>query len=303
MGPKRMAALVVSLSALVLLPAAALGQSATTGSIAGVVRDVTGAVLPGVTVEAASPALIEKVRAVVSDGQGQYKIVELRPGTYSVTFTLPGFATVKREGTELTTGFTATVNAELRVGALEETITVTTASPVVDTQNVRTQNALSRETLDALPTNRTMQGYATLTVGATSVGSAGSTHDVGGDKMDQYGTVDYHGNSAGDGRWLFDGMRINNTVVTGGGASKFYSINQADAQEVVLEVAGMSAEAETSGVHVNVVPKTGGNTFKGYFFTSGNTGAMQQSNLTDELRARGLNTVTDLKRVYDVGGG
>ena len=104
MGPKRMAALVVSLSALVLLPAAALGQSATTGSIAGVVRDATGAVLPGVTVEAASPALIEKVRAVVSDGQGQYKIVELRPGTYSVTFTLPGFATVKREGIELTTG-------------------------------------------------------------------------------------------------------------------------------------------------------------------------------------------------------
>ena len=180
---------------------------------------------------------------------------------------------------------------------------MTTASPVVDTQNVRTQNALSRETLDALPTNRTMQGYATLTVGATSAGSGGSTHDVGGDKMDQYGTVNYHGNSAGDGRWLFDGMRINNTVVTGGGASKFYSINQADAQEVVLEVAGMSAEAETSGVHVNVVPKTGGNTFKGYFFTSGNTGAMQQSNLTDELRARGLNTVTDLKRVYDVGGG
>src|SRR4029453_10658918 len=113
-----------------------LAQSATTGAIAGVVRDATGAVLPGVTIEAASPALIEKVRTAITDAQGNYKIVELRPGSYSVTFTLPGFATVKREGIELTTGFTAAVNAEMRVGSLEETVTVTSASPVVDVQNV-----------------------------------------------------------------------------------------------------------------------------------------------------------------------
>src|SRR5436190_23080625 len=115
-------------------------QSATTGSIAGVVRDATGAALPGVTVEAASPALIEKVRTVVTDGEGQYKIVDLRPGTYTVTFTLPGFSTVKREGIELTTGFTATVNGELKVGAVAETLTVTGASPVVDVHNGQTEN-------------------------------------------------------------------------------------------------------------------------------------------------------------------
>ena len=111
------------------LAATAVAQSVSSGSIAGTVRDATGAVLPGVTVEAASPALIEKVRSGVTDAQGNYKIVELRPGVYSVTFTLPGFSTYRREGLELSTGFTAPANAELRIGALEETITVTGASP------------------------------------------------------------------------------------------------------------------------------------------------------------------------------
>jgi Carboxypeptidase regulatory-like domain len=119
------------LAGLVLIPATARAQS----SIAGLVKDTSGAVMPGVTVEASSPALIEKVRSVVTDGQGQYKIVDLRPGVYAITFTLPGFNTVKRDGIELPTNFTATVNADLRVGALEETVTVSGASPVVDVQN------------------------------------------------------------------------------------------------------------------------------------------------------------------------
>jgi len=139
-------------------PTGAWGQ-ASTGTIAGEVRDTTGAVLPGVTVEAASPALIEKARTVVTDARGQYTIVDLRPGPYTVTFSLSGFSTVRREGVELTTGFTATVNAELRVGSLEETVTVTGASPLVDTQNVRQQEVVSDELLRALPTSssRTMK--------------------------------------------------------------------------------------------------------------------------------------------------
>src|SRR2546427_10261510 len=116
-----------------LLSPAASAQQATASGIAGVVRDASGGVLPGVTVEASSPALIEKVRTVVTDGEGRYNVVDLRPGPYTVTFTLPGFTTVRREGIALTAGFTATVNAELRVGALEETITATGASPLVDT--------------------------------------------------------------------------------------------------------------------------------------------------------------------------
>ena len=139
-------------SSFLLIPTTLCAQSATSGSIAGVVRDTSGAVLPGVTVEAASPALIEKVRSVVTDGQGNYKIVDLRPGTYSVTFTLPGFATSKVEGIELPPGFTSTANADLQIGSLEETIVVTGASSIVDIQNVRTQTVLTRDFLDAVPT-------------------------------------------------------------------------------------------------------------------------------------------------------
>src|SRR5437870_3530058 len=134
-----------------LLPSIGAAQTAPSG-IAGVVKDTSGGALPGVTVEAASPSLIEKVRSAVSDGEGRYNIVDLRPGTYSVTFTLTGFSTFKREGIELTSGFTATVNPEMKVGALEETVTVSGESPLVDTQNVRKQLIVSRQVLDALPT-------------------------------------------------------------------------------------------------------------------------------------------------------
>jgi hypothetical protein len=151
---------------LLFLPAALWAQAAT-GSIAGVARDASGAVLPGVTVEAASPALIEKVRTVVTDAAGAYRIVELRPGTYTVTFSLPGFATVRREGVELTTSFTAAVNAELRVGSIEETITVTGETPVVDISSARQQTTVSREVLDAIPTTKRLGQYASFIPGAT----------------------------------------------------------------------------------------------------------------------------------------
>src|SRR5438093_8095746 len=145
MSAQRIARLFVA-SGLLFLPATAWAQSET-GTVAGVVKDTSGAVMPGVTVEAASPALIERVRTVVSDGQGLYRIVDLRPGTYTVTFTLAGFSTFKREGVELTSGFTATVNGELKVGSLEETVTVTGEASLVDTQNVHQQTTLTRETL------------------------------------------------------------------------------------------------------------------------------------------------------------
>src|SRR6266581_3373132 len=126
-----------------LVTSFAYAQSA--GDIAGVVKDASGAVLPGVTVEASSPALIERTRSAITDGQGQYKITSLRPGTYTLTFTLTGFTTVRRGGLELNTGVTLPVNAELSVGGLEEALTVSGASPVVDIQNVRTQNVLTNE--------------------------------------------------------------------------------------------------------------------------------------------------------------
>ena len=219
-----------ALAALFLLASGtAFGQSAASGSIAGVVKDTTGAVLPGVTVEAASPVLIEKVRTAVTDDRGNYKLLDLRPGSYTVTFTLPGFSTFKRDGIELTTGFTATVNGDLKVGSLEETVTVSGAAPTVDVQRVSASQVLSRETLDSIPTGRTIQGYAALTVGAAV--SSGLV-DVGGNQGERYGHIAIHGGREGDGMLNIDGMRFNNMVNSGSGANRHYFINQGAVQEV-----------------------------------------------------------------------
>src|ERR687898_718727 len=156
MRPSRILLAFVSLS---LLP------SNAQASITGLVRDTSGAVLPGVTVEAASPALIEKARSVVTDDTGQYRIVDLRPGTYSVTFTLPGFSTVKRDGIELTGSFVATVNGDLKVGALEETIPVTGETPIVDVQSVKVQQTVSKDILAAIPSSRNAAGIQSLIPG------------------------------------------------------------------------------------------------------------------------------------------
>jgi hypothetical protein len=255
---------------LLLLPGAAWAQS--TGNIAGLVTDATGAILPGVTVETASPALIEKTRSVATDGQGRYLVEALPPGTYTVTFTISGFRSVRREGIQLTTGFTANVNAELSVGAVEETVTVAGATPLVDVQNVRTQNVLQREVLDTLPTNKSMHGYASLTVGLKNEALFGK-YDVGGNKTDSYGFVGMHGLTAEDGRVLYNGMTFNNMVGLGGGRSKQFFVNTMDVQEIQLEMGGMTAENDTGGVHMNVIPKSGGNSFAGGSILSSRTAA------------------------------
>ena len=162
---------VVMFIALAAVPTAGYAQASITGTI----RDTSGAVLPGVTVEAASPALIERVRSTVTDGTGQFRIVDLRPGVYDVTFTLPGFAVVRRTGIELTGTFTATVNADLRVGGLEETITVTGETPIVDVQSTQRQAVLSDDVLDALPTGRTPLIMIGMLPGVTR-----NRQDVGG---------------------------------------------------------------------------------------------------------------------------
>ena len=283
----------------ILLPRLGWAQSATTGSIAGLVRDTTGAVLPGVTVEAASPALIEKVRTVVTDDQGQYKILDLRPGAYTVTFSLAGFTSVRREGIQLTTGFTAPANAELRVGSLAETVTVSGASPVVDVQNVRTQNVLSREVLDTLPTGKTIQGWASLTLGVTVVQGG---QDVGGNRGEQPGSIAIHGGRHVDMQAFLDGMSYNIGAGQGAGYNLILKLNQLATQEVTLATGGMAAESESAGIQVNLVPKEGGNTFNGSFVAAYSGKGLQSSNLTDELRARGLTSTSAVKNIYDFGG-
>ena len=281
-------------------PAKTWAQSATTGAIAGVARDTSGAVMPGVTVEAASPALIEKVRSAVTDEQGQYRITDLRPGTYSVTFSLAGFSTVKRDGIELTTGFTANVNGDLRVGSLEETITVSGASPIVDIQNVRTQSVLSRDELEILPAAHTTQGYAALTLG---VQMSQAQQDVGGNRGESVTPSRVHGNRDTDAARTLDGMIINTMLGTGAGINYYYKLNDVMAQEVTIVTDGQSSEYETGGLVTNIVPKAGGNAFNWYGNAAYTNKNLQNSNYTDALRLRGLAAVPSAKLISDFGFG
>jgi hypothetical protein len=273
------------LAALVILPAAAHAQA----SITGVVRDTSGAVLPGVTVEAASPALIEKVRAVVTDGTGQYRIENLRPGSYTVTFTLPGFATVKREGIELTGAFVATVNGDLRVGALAETITVTGETPVVDVQSTTRQTVLAEEVIDLLPTGRTTTVLAQLIPAVVS-----ARDDVGG--LDSLGRTSPGAYGVNDTRMFVGGIGVQSGF--GGGATGTF--NAGSFQEIAVDTGGISAESKEGGVRINLIPKYGGNDFAGNIFAAFANSDMQGSNLSQALRDRGLSAGDSLKRYWDL---
>src|SRR6266480_2952859 len=186
-----------ALIVLLLLPAAAYAQAAITG----VARDASGGVLPGVTVEATSPVLIEKVRSVVTDGTGQYRIVNLLPGTYSVTFSLPGFSTVKRDGIELTGTFVATVNGDLKVGALEETITVTGETPIVDVQSAKVQQTVSKDIVTAIPSSRNAGGIQALIPGMSTTGDSGGLSGGSGGNV-----ATIHGGRDNDSRKMADGL-------------------------------------------------------------------------------------------------
>ena len=276
------------LAFVVLIPSAAYAQA----SITGTVRDASGAVLPGVTVEAASPALIEKVRSVVSDGTGQYRIIDLRPGTYTVTFTLPGFNTVKREGIELTGSLTATVNGDLKVGGVEETITVTGESPIVDVQTATQQRVLGKDVVDALPTGRSHTTVAILIPGITGI------RDVGGtSSLSTQGAMAIHGGSSGDSRVLVDGLTIQNSEASGSLSN--HMSDMGGTQEVTVDYAGGMAEQPYAGVRINLVPREGGNTFRGSIFGTFANDKFEANNYTPELQARGLGAPNNLKRVYD----
>jgi hypothetical protein len=282
-----------ALLVVLLLPAAALAQAAITG----VVKDASGAVLPGVTVEAASPVLIERVRSVVSDDTGQYRIVDLRPGTYSVTFTLTGFSAVKREGIELTGDFVATVNADLKVGVLQETITVTGETPIVDVQSAKVQTTMGRDVIASIPTSRNATGIMGIIPGMATTGdSGGITGGTGG------GASSMHGGRPSDSRTLSDGLNMG----WAGANSNAAVMNVAGSQEIVTSTSGGLGEAETAGVVLNVVPRDGGNTFSGTVEFSGANSSMQGSNYTQALKDAGLRSPSELIKVWEVnpmGGG
>jgi hypothetical protein len=293
----RRACLVAVLS---LIPASAMAQGTSTATIAGVVRDSSGAVLPGVTIEAASPALIEKIRSTVSDERGEYRLPELRPGLYSVTFTLPGFSIFRRDGLELRTNFTAQVDATLSVSALQETITVTGETPLVDVSSATQQRTVTRELLDTVPTAKSMLGIAAL---IPAVVEPPNAQDVGGSKGERSVRISVHGGKTFDSRLLQDGMRYN--ALTPGigtleGTGRGYYANPLAVQEVVVDLGTMgSSEYALGGAQVNSIPKDGGNLFSGSLFIGGTGSGLQSSNLDSDLESQGLTSVNTVEKVYD----
>jgi hypothetical protein len=272
---------------LVLMPATAWAQA----SIVGTARDASGAVLPGVTVEASSPALIEKTRSVVTNGVGQYSIQDLRPGTYTVTFNLAGFSTVKRDGIELTGSFIATVNGDMRVGGVQETITVSGEAPVVDVTSARTEQTISGKTVSEIPTSRL---YSSLTQLVPALNVQGN--DVGGSQGNVFSVFQIHGGRRNEGQVLVDGM---SGGYQGMGVSG-YTPEVGNAQEIVFSLSGGLGEATTGGPQLNIIGKSGSNQFAGSFFINGSGSAMVTDNLDADLIAKGLSTPLKPKQLYDI---
>ena len=259
-------------AAIFLLP----GTSRAQVAIAGVVKDTTGAVLPGVTVEASSPALIEKARSVVTDTAGQYKIVDLSPGAYEVTFTLPGFKTVHRTGIVLEGTFTAQVSPDMQVGAVEESVTVTGETPAVDVINNTASFVANRAILDTIPTTDRNTVSRALLIPGTTV-----TPFV----LGQFNLTS-HGSAREDFTIAIDGLRVNN--LCGNGQYSGFYMNDASVQELTYSTGSENAEIQSSGIRVNSVPKDGGNKFSGSFFVQGRGSSLQSDNRTDAVKAAGL---------------
>ena len=260
---------------LLVAPSVAFAQSQFTGQV----RDESGAVLPGVTVEAASPVLIEKQKSAVTDEQGRYTIVDLRPGTYRITFTLTGFSTVVREGVDLPSNFVATINSDMKVGTLEETINVTGETPLVDVTQAARTAVVTRDMLDTLPTTRHIFSVSNMLPGIRFV-----TPDIGGSRQMEQTNPRGHGVNGAQAQEAIDGMSTSsqesNIVWT--------YVNDSLVQEVTVTTAAHPAEVQGAAMRMNIIPKDGGNNFSGSVFLGGSDGNWQASNIDDYLRSQNI---------------
>jgi len=285
-------------SRVLLLALIGLGTAATSfaqSAIAGIVKDPSGAVLPGVTVEVSSPSIIEGTRSAITDGTGQYRIVDLRPGEYIVTFSLTGFKQVRREGIVLPVSFTSTVNAELAVGAIEEAVTVTGSSPLVDVRGSVSQSVMNREVLDTIPTGKDPFAVGQLIPGVTT-----TTPDVGGTQIMQQPTLQVHGSSNNDNVFMIDSVQIQH-IGFGGNQTGFY-FNDGLMNEISYQTSSLSADAPVGGVQINMIPNDGGNTFHGSAFSTGANSSMQSGNLDSTLTGLGFKAQNKVDTVYDING-
>ena len=271
---------------LLWLPAIGAAQSQITGQV----KDESGAVMPGVSVEAASPVLIEKLRTVVTDDQGRYTIVDLRPGTYKVTFSLVGFSTIVRDAVELPGNFTATVNADLKVGSLEETVTVSGATPTVDVQQASRAVVLTRDIIDALPTTRNIMAVGMLVPGVRL-----GTQDVGGSNALSQSSPRVHGVGQTESVQMVDGMSIQTSEDC---VCQVYQ-DEAIAAEVTVTTSAIPAEVAAGGMRTNSIPKDGGNSISGAVFVGGTNGTWQSDNVDDYLRSLNIRKADGISHIQN----
>jgi hypothetical protein len=277
------------LLAIVIWPASAFAQA----TLAGVAKDASGAVLPGVTVEAASAALIEKTRSAITDGTGQYQIVDLRPGSYSVTFTLSGFSAVKREGVEISGSGTITINADMKVGNVTETINVTGETPIVDIQSSKRQAVLENKVINELPVAR---GYGAILAAIPTLQGAGASSSSSVNPS--FFTA--HGGPGNEGTVQLDGLNVGAAFNGGGVSGNAYDV--ANAQEMQVAISGNLGDAETGGPILNIVPQTGGNRFKGTVFGTGAGSWAQGNNVDANLKTQGVTEAAGLIKLWDISG-
>src|SRR5262245_14099032 len=283
----------VAFCGLIIFPAVSLAHV----TLAGAVKDPSGAVLPGVTVDAASPVLIEKTRTAMTDAAGQYRIESLQPGTYTVTFTLAGFSTLKRDDVIVSGTGVVKIDAEMQVGTVAETVTVTGESPVVDVQSTRRAITLDNETMRSLPSVRSYSYLLTAVPGLQANITDVNTGPV-------FAIFPVHGGRGVESRLTVDGLNISNPP--GGNQPPNYTADIGNSVEVTVMTAGGLGEFETAGVQMNIVPKQGGNTLSGLIASSGFSKGMQSDNYSSDLIARGAGAPNPTYHVYDfnaaVGG-
>ena len=274
---------------IVAIPTAVLAQAAITG----IVLDSSGASVAGVVVEATSPELIEKLRTTTTGENGRYRIENLRPGIYVVRFERAGLAEVRRDGIELTGSFTATIDATLEIGPINDTITVTAEKSPLDVHGAKRELTLSAETIRSIPTARSYNALLVLIPGLVT-----TTNDtVTGTSTTAF---PIHGGRANEGRLQLDGLTVGSPP--SGNSAASYSFDVALAQEVTFTTSGALGESETGGLVMNIVPKAGGNSTRGSLFVSGTGETFQSDNVTPELAARGVTSMTPFTKVYDVSG-
>jgi hypothetical protein len=262
-------------------PMAAFAQA----TLSGLVRDTSGAVLPGVTVEASSPVLIEKVRAGITDGTGRYTIPDLRPGIYRLSFSLTGFKTVVRDGVELSGTAVLTVNADLEVGGVQETITVSGLTPAVDLQSTTRQAVMDQEIVSAVPSSRTPFTVGVLIPGVRKGAFTGQ--DVGGSVVQEVASLEANGGRTSDQRMMVNGVALSSMIAGGWGGGAVP--NATGTAEFAIDVSGVDAQAATGGVRINFIPRDGGNRYSGAIAASYATESFAADNFTGtDVQQRGL---------------